>query len=352
MMIAPIDQWIDRVCEGRHLTREQTASLVDAIMDGRLAEDRLARYLTALSDKGETVEEIVGAAEAMRRHVTRIDCDVPDAIDTCGTGGDGISTFNVSTAAALVAAGAGATVAKHGNRSNSRKSGSAEVLRALGVDIDAPPAVVERCIREAGIGFLFAAKLHPAMKHVASVRRSIGRRTIFNLLGPLTNPAFVTRQIVGVPRVELIETIAGALRELGTVHALVVCGHDGLCDFTITGPSRYVELRDGNCSQRVVSPEEAGLAPGSLGALRIDSPTESAAAIRAILEGEPGPRRDHTVLNAAAALIVAGVAANWAEGVRRSADALDSGAASGVLEKLVSIAPGGDRPDEEGADPS
>ena len=331
------DKLIEAPIAGRDLTRPQAATVFSELMTGRLPDDAIERFLTALADKGETVDEIVGAAEVMRRHADRVECDESNAIDTCGTGGDGISTFNVSTAAALVAAGAGAKVAKHGNRSNSRKSGSAEVLQALGVNIDAPPAVVAECIREAGIGFLFAAQLHPARKHVVPIRRKIGRPTIFNLLGPLTNPASVKRQIVGVPRFDLMKKIASALRQLGSKRVMVVHGHDGLCDFTITGPSSYVELRDDHFKEHTIEPKDVGLDSAPLDALRIDSPAQSAEAIRSILDGKLGPRRDHTILNAAAALVVAGVATDLPDGVRRAAESIDGGAAANALNRLVEL---------------
>ena len=334
------DTLIDEVIAGRGLSHEEAALVFGELVEGRLPDQRVKRFLIALADKGETVDEIVGAAQVMRRHVVRIICDEPDAIDTCSTGGDGISTFNVSTAAALVAAGAGAKVAKHGNRSNSRRSGSAEVLLALGVDIHAPPALVERCIREIGIGFLFAAGLHPAMKRVAAIRREIGRPTIFNLLGPLTNPAFVRRQIVGVPRMELMETIALALERLGIVRAFVVHGHDGLCDLTITGPSSYVELRDGRTAHHTTQPEDFGLDRAPLEALRIESPEESAEVIRSILSGRLGPHRDHTLLNAAAALTAAGTTADLPEGIERAAASIDSGAAAETLKRLAALTEG------------
>ncbi len=322
---------------GCNLSRTQSAEAFSAIMHGGQPDDRIAAFLTALADKGETVDEIVGAAQVMRLHATPIACDFPDAVDTCGTGGDGISTFNVSTVAAIVAAAAGARVAKHGNRTNTRKSGSAEALAALGVNIEATPHVVEESIRQAGIGFLFAAQLHPAMKHAAAARKKLARRTIFNILGPLTNPAGVRRQIVGVPRPDLLDMIAGALRELGTVRALVVNGEDGLCDFTVTGRSRYVELVDGELRSGTCTPEEVGLKRGEPEALRVDSPAESAAVIRSVLSGGQGPPRDHTLLNAAAALVTAGTAATFREGVGKAARAIDSGAAQGTLDKLIRI---------------
>ena len=335
------DTLIDSVRAGRDLSRTETAELFAELMGGRLDGDRIESLLIGLAEKGETVDEIVGAARVMRRHFIGVDCDDDDAIDTCGTGGDGISTFNVSTAAAIVAAAAGARVAKHGNRTNTRRSGSAEVLAQLGVNIDAPAETVVRCLREIGIAFLYAARLHPAMRHAAEVRRRLGRPTLFNLLGPLTNPAGVRRQVVGVPSVELTDRIARALRELGAVHALVVHGDDGLCDLTVTGPSICVELRDDCLTTTTVTPEGVGLTRGPLDALRTDSPAASADAIRAILAGETGPRRDHTLLNAAAALVVAGIATDLADGVTRGAAAIDSGAAREKLDQWIACSRAG-----------
>ena len=335
-----VDRLTDLVTNGAALTREQINHVFTEIMSGRLPDEMIERFLAALADKGETIDEIVGAAEVMRKHVTPIACDDPHAVDTCGTGGDGISTFNVSTAAAIVAAAAGARVAKHGNRTNTRKSGSAEVLQALGVGVNAPPALVERCIREIGIGFLFAANLHPAMKHAAAARRKLARRTIFNILGPLTNPAGVKRQIIGVASESMLDKLAGALQKLGAAHALVVHGHDGLCDLTVTGPSTFIELRDNTLHRRTIVPEDLGLQSGPLDALRISRPEESAQRIRAILNGESGPCRDHTLLNAAATLWVAGVAESLQDGVDRAAVAIDSGAAAETLDRLVAMTGG------------
>ncbi len=339
-MPSEIEQLTATLRTGRDLSHEQAARAFAAIMAGQLPDDEVAAFMAALADKGETVDEIVAAAETLRRHVTPIPCDDPNTIDTCGTGGDGISTFNVSTAAALIAAGAGVRVAKHGNRTNTRKSGSAEALQALGVRIEAGPAVVARCIREAGIGFLYAANLHPAMKHAAAARRMLGRRTIFNLLGPLTNPAGVRRQVIGVARLELLEPLAEALRRLGAVRAMVVHGDDGLCDLTVTGASRTVELREGRTHRRTVRPEDVGLRVGPAEALRVETPQQSAEAIRAILAGEPGPRRDHALLNAAAALVVAGAADELSDAVLRAAAAIDTGAAMTALNRLIEISGG------------
>jgi anthranilate phosphoribosyltransferase len=331
------DLLINRVIAGGALARAESEAAFASIIAGEVAEEQVERFLAAMADRGETVDEIVGAAGVLRRHVTPIACEVTHAVDTCGTGGDGISTFNVSTAAAIVAAAAGAKVAKHGNRSFTRRSGSAEALAALGVNVDAPPPAVARCIHEAGIGFLHAARLHPAMARVAEIRRRIGRRTIFNLLGPLTNPAGVHRQVVGVPRVDWMEKIAESLHRLGAVHALVVCGDGGLCDFTVTGPSRYIELRADRQRPHILSPADVGLRRASLDDLRVENPEQSAAMIRAILGGSPGPPRDHTLFNAAAALVVAGVAPDLAAGVRLAGFAIDDGAAARTLATLVRV---------------
>jgi len=320
---------------GESLTREESAHVFDALMSGRIPPDDIEHFLRGLAKRGETVDEIVGAAGVMRRHVMPIRCDTPNAIDTCGTGGDGISTFNVSTTAAIIASAAGAVVAKHGNRTNSRASGSAEVLTALGVHIEALPAVVERCIREVGIGFLFAAQLHPAMAIVKDVRRKIGKPTIFNLLGPLTNPANVRRQIIGVPRLELIDKVAAALAALGAERAFVVHGHEGLCDLTICEASTLAEVRDGRVSVRTICPEDVGLGRGRLDDLRVTTPSESAGVIREILDGQLGPRRDHALLNAGLALVAAGITGDLSEGVNFAGRAIDTGAAREKLRRLA-----------------
>jgi anthranilate phosphoribosyltransferase len=331
------DSLIDAVLEGRTLSEGESAQVFEAIMGGALSDERIERFLLAMAERGETIDEIVGAARVLRSHATPIVCGAPNAIDTCGTGGDGISTFNVSTAAGLVAAGAGAVVAKHGNRSNSRASGSAEVMAALGVNVEALPPVVERCLSEIGFGFLHAARLHPAMGRVAAIRKKIGRPTIFNLLGPLANPARVRRQVVGVPRLELLPIIGKALQRLGAVRAFVVHSHDGLCDLSITGESALLELRDDRLCGAMLTPDKLGLPAAELDALRVADARQSAEAIRAILGGEKGARRDHTLLNAAAALVVAGVSEKFGDGVRRAGEAIDSGAAAKVLDRLVEL---------------
>ncbi len=329
-----------KVVKGQDLTRDEARDAFDRIMSGQATEIEIASLLTGLACKGECPDELIGAAQAMRAKVTPVRCGDPTAIDTCGTGGDGISTFNISTASAIVAAAAGATVAKHGNRTNTRVSGSAEALQALGVNIEAGVPTVEDCIREARVGFLFAILLHPAMKHAGPVRKALALRTIFNLLGPMTNPAGVKRQVLGVNRPELTEPIAKVLDGLGAVRAMVVHGMDGLCDLTITGPSRISELKDGKIETYTVEPASLGLAKGTLNDLHVDSPEESAIAIRNVLAGKPGPHRDIVLLNAAAALVVADKAADLAEGVQKAAESIDSQAATETLITLVGISQG------------
>lgn len=325
---------------GRNLSREQAQAAFDEILSGMTSDDAIAELLTALARKGETPEEIAGAADAISERAVRVACST-DCVDTCGTGGDGISTFNTSTAAAIIAAGAGAVVAKHGNRTNTRVSGSAEVISELGVNLDAPVPVLEKCLAECGLAFLYAPNLHPAFRHVAPVRKKLGIRTIFNLLGPLCNPAGAKRQLMGVPRVELTQTLAGALAARGATLAWVVHGHDGLCDLSITGPSQVTETRDGALRTFMVHPDDVGLPPADLNDLLVGSPRQSAAVILEILDGVSGPPRHHAVLNAGAALVIAGVASDLTDGVRRAELAIDSGTARRKLEQLVNCSRSG-----------
>ncbi len=328
--------FLEKLIAGQNLSRTESRHAFELIMSGETPDAAIGGFLAALAAKGETADEIIGAAEAMRERVTPIRC-VADCIDTCGAGGDGISTFNVSTTAALIAAAAGATVAKHGNVTNTRVSGSAEVLQALGVNIDCSPEIVERCLSEIRIGFLFARKLHPAMKYAAATRQALGVRTIFNLLGPLTNPAGAKRQVLGVPRLELTEKMADVLRGLGAVRAMVVHGCDGLCDLTITDETRVSELENGEIRTRRIVPEDVGLGRGALADLMVGSPQESAAAVRGILSGEHGLQRDHALLNAAAALVVAGLAGDLVQGLGMAAEAVDSSRARQTLQRLIEI---------------
>ena len=326
-----------RVMSGESLSRREMEALIGLLMDGALDERVTAGLLIALAMKGESVAELAGAAAAMRARVLAIPHRRPGVIDTCGTGGDGRGTFNISTASALVACAAGASVAKHGNRSVSSRSGSADVLEALGVRIDATPEATGRCLDELGIAFLFAPGLHPAMRAVMPVRRALAVRTLFNLLGPLTNPAGARRQVIGVFAAERVESVAGALCELGTEHALVVHGSDGLDEITCSGPTTVAETRDGSVRLYELEPEDFGVERHPTEALAGGDPGENAALLRILLEGAPGPLRDVTLINAAAALVVAGVAEDWRDGAERAAAAIDSGAAAARLEALRSF---------------
>jgi anthranilate phosphoribosyltransferase len=337
-MECSLNQAIELLKDSTSLTREQCRAVFEQIMTGRVEPGPMGEFLTLLAAKGETVDEIAGAADVMNEKVTRVRCDAPNVIDTCGTGGDGISTFNVSTTAAIIAAAAGAVVAKHGNYTHTRASGSAEAMRELGIPLDASVSTLEACLRECGIAFLFAPQLHPAMKYAGPVRKQLGIRTIFNLLGPLTNPAGARRQVLGVPRPELTETIGEVLAARGAEHCWVVHG-EGLCDLTITGTTRVTEVREGRLRAFEVHPSDAGLGVAALEELLVSSPRESAETIQHILSGaERAARRDHAILNAAAALIVAGVCTDLREGVRRAAEAVDTGAAMAKLDHLTRCA--------------
>ena len=316
---------------------EEMASIVEEIMQGNVRDEEIALLLTALRAKGETVDEVAGAALAMRRQMTPIRTSRQNLVDTCGTGGGGSGTFNISTAAALVAAGAGAAVAKHGNRKVTSKSGSADVLAELGVNIEASVAVVERCLDEVGIGFCFAPLLHGAMKHVAAVRRSLGVPTIFNLLGPLCNPAGAPYQILGVGRPEIRNLLAAALAKLGTRHAVVVCGADGLGEVTLDGQTFVTEVQGGQLRETAWSPADFGLKSSSRESLLADDPPASAAMIRAVLDGQPGPPREIVVANAAAALWLTAENESLAACAIRAAESIDSGAARDVLARLVEV---------------
>ncbi len=330
-----IDVAIRSVIEGKHLDRDTTHEVFSALMDGQFSDVQKAALLTALRMKGETVEEITGAAMAMRQRVTPLDVDGLRLVDTCGTGGDGHGTFNISTTAALVAAAAGATVAKHGNRAVSSVCGSADVLAALGVRIDLDASQMSQVLRSTGISFLFAPKLHPAMGSVAGVRRELGVRTIFNVLGPLTNPAFAKRQVLGVYSEHLVELLAKVLLALGSEHALVVHSRDGMDEISVSAPTLVCEVRDGALRTYEISPQQLGLRDHTLEELRGGVAEENAAIIRAILDGGPGAGRDVVLANAGAALYVSGDAASLADGVRLAAETIDSGRAKAKLEELV-----------------
>lgn len=325
-----------RLAAGERLTQAEAQGAFDLLMEGRATPAQIGAFLMALRLRGETVEEITGGALALRARMSRIAAP-KDAVDTCGTGGDGQGSFNISTAAALVAAAAGVTVAKHGNRAQSSKSGSADLLAALGLNLDAPKAALERALKEARIAFLMAPRHHGAMRHVAEARRELGFRTVFNLLGPLANPAGAKRQLIGVFAEEWLTPIAEVLKALGSERVWVVHGWDGLDELTTTGPSEVAALEDGRIRRFAVTPEEAGLSRAKPAALAGGTAEENAARLRALLEGEKGPLRDIVLLNAAAALIVAGKAENLAGGAALAAAALDDGRAKATLEALLCI---------------
>jgi anthranilate phosphoribosyltransferase len=327
---------IDRVAAGEDLSAGEAARVLREVMEGGASEAETAGFLMALRTKGETVQEIAGLAATMRELALPVDAG-GDLVDTAGTGG-GRPTFNVSTTAAFVAAGAGCRVAKHGNRSATSQCGSADVLEALGARIDLEPEDVARCIDAVGFGFMFAPRHHSAMRHVIPVRKALGVRTIFNFLGPLTNPAGARRQVIGVSDPSKIETMAGALGELGTDRALVVSSADGLDEFSVSGATRVVELRDGRLATYDVRPQEVGLEPAADGAVGAGRPDENARVLRGVLAGEPGTERALAVLNAAAAIYVGGRADSLREGVERAQESIDSGAAAAKLDRYLEFA--------------
>ena len=327
---------ISTLLAGRDLPEDVATAAMSEIMEGAATPAQIAGFVVALRAKGETTDEIAGLVRSMREYSLRV--DVPgDLLDTCGTGGDRAGTFNVSTAAAIVCAGAGVKVAKHGNRAASSRCGSADVLEALGVRIDLQPEGVERCIQEAGIGFCFAPVFHPAMRHAGATRRELGVATIFNFLGPLTNPAGARRQALGVSDPKMLDRMVSALGRLGSEHVVAFHGSDGLDELATAGTSRVLELNDGDTKEWTLDPAELGLPPADLSDVAGGSSEENAAYIRGVLDGEKGPRRDIVVLNAAAGLLAAGRAGDIAAGLDLAADAIDSGGAARALEQLVSV---------------
>jgi anthranilate phosphoribosyltransferase len=327
---------LGRVADGHALTVDEARTGFEALMSGNATPAQVGGFLMALRVRGETIDEITGAAGVMRAKAARIQAPA-DAIDIVGTGGDAIGTWNVSTAASLVVAACGVPVAKHGNRALSSRSGAADVLTVLGVNTDAEFAAIERAIREAGIGFMMAPRHHAAMRNVAGPRVELGTRTIFNLLGPLSNPALVTRQLVGVFAERWIEPLAATLGNLGSTRAWVVHGSDGMDEITTTGPTAVAELRDGVVRRFAITPEDAGLPRATLADLKGGTPAENGAAIMALLGGKPGAFRDIVLMNAAAALIVAGAVTQLTEGAQRAAQAIESGAAMATLSRLIAI---------------
>jgi anthranilate phosphoribosyltransferase len=331
-----IREAIAALVDGRSLTEAEAAAVMEEIMSGEATPAQFGAFVTALRLKGETVDEIAGMARVMREKARRVHVEGV-LLDTCGTGGDARGTFNVSTAAAFVAAGAGARVAKHGNRAMTSRCGSADVLEALGARIDLSPEQVKACLEETGVGFMFAPSFHPAMKFAAGPRREIGVRTVFNILGPLTNPAGAACQVLGVAEPSLAETMAQVLARLGSRRALVVHGRDGLDEMSISGPTLVCELVEGCVRQYEVTPKEVGLALYEVASVAGGTPEENAAALREVLAGRPGPQRDIVLLNAAAGLVALERAAALAEGVTQAAEAIDSGAARERLERFVAL---------------
>mgnify|MGYP001568361964 FL=1 len=327
--------YLGRISAGENLSMEEMAVVMSEVMAGRCQEQEIALLLTALKAKGETADEIAGAAEVMRQHMTPIRSTRKGIVDTCGTGGVGSNIFNVSTAAALVTAAAGVPVAKHGNRSATSKSGSADVLQALGVNINASVETVERCLEKLGICFCFAPSLHPAMKHVSAVRKQLGTATIFNLLGPLCNPAGASYQVLGVGKPELRDRMAAVLLRLGTERAVVVGGADGMGEVTITGPTEVREVVGGTVRNFTWQPVDFGLPVSGKESLLVDGPEASAAIIREVLSGKQGPPRDIVLINAAAAMWVAGVDSSPLVCARQAAVAIDSQQAAQLLARLA-----------------
>ncbi len=335
-----IKEAIGKVVAGVDLSEHEMAAVMEEIMSGNATDAQIGAFITALRIKGETVDEITGAAEVMRRHATKVEAvgEGEILVDTCGTGGDSSGTFNVSTTAAFVVAGAGVPVAKHGNRSVSSKCGSADVLEALGVSFALSPAQIGQCIREVGIGFMFAPMLHGAMKYAIGPRREIGIRTVFNILGPLTNPAGANVQIMGVYDPRLTEKLANVLGKLGAVRALVVCGEGNMDEITVTGETKVSDYVDGQVKNYTVSPEEVGLARASLATIKGKETAEEAAIqLRSVLEGTEGPCLDMVLMNAGAALMAAGKAVALREGVDLAREIIKSGAAMAKLKALVSF---------------
>ena len=332
---------INRLCDKREIFYDEMVDLMRQVMEGKVTPVQLSAILMGLHVKSESVSEIAAAAFVMREFSTKVDtAGLEHLVDTCGTGGDKSRTFNISTTAAFVAAAGGARVAKHGGRSVSSRSGSADVLESLGVNLALAPEQVGLCLREVGLGFMFAPNHHPAMKHAAPVRKELGMRTILNILGPLTNPAGAPNQVMGVFHPDLVGIQARVLQMLGSRHVLTVHGADGLDEITITGPTHVAELRDGNIVEYVVEPGQFGIATAPIEAIQVPGPEESKARVLAVLANEPGPSRDIVVLNAAAALYVSGVVASLSDGVKLAAESIASGAARASLDRLVAFARG------------
>ena len=335
--MAAITEYIEPLLQGESLSFEQATALLDIIFEGQVSGVQIAAFLTAMRAKGATAPELAGLAKSLRNHAVTVKVDVDNLVDTCGTGGAAIKTFNVSTAAAIVAAGAGVYVAKHGNRGITSKCGSADVLEELGVKIDASAEVVAECIKQAHIGFMFAPMFHPAMKYVQPIRKSLGFRTVFNILGPLANPANAQGQVLGVGDENLMQIVAEALKLLGTRYAMVIHSN-GMDEISTAGVTKIVELKEGQIASKELDPEDLGITLGSIEELRVSDAKTSAKVLRDILSGkERGPRKDIVILNAAAAIIVAGLANDFKSAIEMANASVSSGKALTCLEKLIEV---------------
>jgi anthranilate phosphoribosyltransferase len=332
-----IEKYLDQLSAGRSLSLDQAREVFDTVMQGSCSEEQIERLLLSLREKGESVDEVAGAALSLRKHMTKIRSKRAGVVDTCGTGGDGSGTFNISTAAAIVTAAAGVPVAKHGNRSITSRSGSADVLAALGVNIEASVDCVACCLDQLGICFCFAPQLHPAMKHVAAVRRKLAVPTIFNLLGPLCNPAEAPFQLLGVGKPHLHELLAAALARIGIEHAVVVCGEDSLDEVTLSGATRVIEIQGEGLRKLTWTPDDFGLQPAGKEAMLVDGPEESAKVIERVFAGEVGPPRDIVLLNSAAAIWTAGAEMTLKSAAARAAAAIDSGEARALVQRLAEM---------------
>jgi len=330
-----MQQAIRAVTERRDLSREEMQSVMNTIMTGEATPAQIGGFLIGLRMKGETIDEITAAAQVMRELATKVDVSGEHVVDIVGTGGDGSSTFNISTASCFVVAAAGGKVAKHGNRSVSSKSGSADLLEAAGVNLDLGPEQVARCVNEVGVGFMFAPKHHGAMKHAIGPRKEMGVRTIFNVLGPLTNPAGAPNQLLGVFSKALVEPLAHVLKNLGSHHVLVVHSEDGMDEISIGAPTFVAELKDGEVTTYTIRPEDFGLATADVASLKVEDAAQSLAVVKAVLENQPGPARDIVQLNAGAALYAAGLADSLAAGITRAGEVLASGEALAKLDELA-----------------
>lgn len=327
--------YIKKTLRGEDLTYEEAAQAMELVMTGVATPAQLAGYLVALHAKGETAEEVAGFVEVMRRHAVRIELDDRDAVDGCGTGGDSLGTFNISTAAALVAAAAGVTVAKHGNRSVSSRCGSADLLESCGANVDPGPEAVKKSIDTHRFGFMFAPRFHPAMKYAATPRRELGLRTVFNMLGPMCNPAGVRRQLIGVYGKAIMPLVADAMEMAGVEHLIVAHSHDGLDEFSIAGPTDFIEVRNGSRERSVLSPEDVGLKRHQPESMIGGNPVRNVAILHQVLDGQQGAHRDAVVINAGAMIYVAGQADSIADGVQTAIQAIDNQHAAQLLETWI-----------------